>query len=107
MNTVYRTFWRWHFYAGLLVIPFLVVLALSGSIFLFKPQIQRWEERDFRNLPSTASVPPSQQAMAALAAFPDASFHSYRPSLQKEDAALVHLALPGDAGMRDVFVAPD
>jgi uncharacterized iron-regulated membrane protein len=108
MNTaVYRTFWRWHFYAGLFVIPFLIVLALSGSIFLFKPQIQNWEERAYRNLPSTTRVPPSQQAAAALAAFPGASFHSFRPPLADADAALVHLALPGAAGMRDVFVAPD
>jgi uncharacterized iron-regulated membrane protein len=106
-TAVYRTFWRWHFYAGLFVIPFLIVLALSGSVFLFKPQIQQWEERDFRNLQSAASVAPSQQVAAALAVFPGASFHSYRPSLQKSDAALVHLTLPGDAGMRDVFVAPD
>jgi uncharacterized iron-regulated membrane protein len=106
-SSVYRTFWRWHFYAGLFVIPFLIVLALSGSIFLFKPQIQSWEEREFRNLASTTSVPPSQQAAAALAAFPGASFHSYRPPRQQTDAALVHLSLPGSAGMRDVFVAPD
>jgi uncharacterized iron-regulated membrane protein len=106
-SSVYRTFWRWHFYAGLFVIPFLIVLALSGSIFLFKPQIQSWEEREFRNLPSTTSVPPSHQATAALDAFPGAGFHSYRPPLQKADAALVHLSLPDGAGMRDVFVAPD
>ena len=31
--------WRWHFYAGLLVIPVLVLLCLSGIVYLFKPQI--------------------------------------------------------------------
>jgi uncharacterized iron-regulated membrane protein len=106
-STVYRTFWRWHFYAGLFVIPFLLVLALSGSVFLFKPQIQDWEERNFRNLPSTAAAMPSQQTAAALAAFPGATLHSYGLPRQTGDAALVHLAMPDGAGMRDVFVAPD
>jgi uncharacterized iron-regulated membrane protein len=36
---LYRTLWRWHFYAGLFVIPFILLLSVSGSLFLFKPQI--------------------------------------------------------------------
>ena len=36
---LFRTIWRWHFYAGLLVIPILVVLCISGIVYLFKPQI--------------------------------------------------------------------
>ncbi|PUA17791.1 PepSY domain-containing protein [Glaciimonas sp. PCH181] len=35
----YRILWRWHFYAGLFVMPFLMVLAITGSIYVFKPQI--------------------------------------------------------------------
>lgn len=105
-NSIYRTLWRWHFYAGLFVIPFVAVLALSGTVFLFKPQIDRWEERAFRNLPLTAAVSPSRQVEVALAAFPGARFHSYRMPQRRGDAALVHLALPGAGAMRDVFVAP-
>jgi uncharacterized iron-regulated membrane protein len=103
---LYRTLWRWHFYAGLFVIPFLVTLSLSGTAFLFKPQIERWEERAFRELPATAEVSAARQVEAALAAVPGATFHSYRLPQAAADAALVHLALP-DGGMRDVFVAPD
>ncbi|WP_109481329.1 PepSY domain-containing protein [Paraburkholderia sp. C35] len=36
----YRTLWRWHFYAGLFVMPFLVVLAITGTIYCFQPQIE-------------------------------------------------------------------
>ncbi|CAG2137120.1 PepSY-associated TM helix domain-containing protein [Cupriavidus plantarum] len=32
--------WRWHFYAGLFVMPFLVVLAVTGTIYCFQPQIE-------------------------------------------------------------------
>ncbi|WP_369056772.1 PepSY domain-containing protein, partial [Burkholderia gladioli] len=36
----YRTLWRWHFYAGLFVMPFLVILAVTGTIYCFQPQIE-------------------------------------------------------------------
>jgi uncharacterized iron-regulated membrane protein len=103
---LYRTLWRWHFYAGLFVIPFVLVLALSGSIFLFKPQVDRWEERAFQRLPTTGMVTPGRQVEAALAAFPGARFHSYRLPARSGDAAMVHLALSGHGAMRDVFVSP-
>src|SRR5688572_22431754 len=103
---MYRTFWRWHFYAGLFVIPFVIVLALSGTVFLFKPQIDRWEERAFRDLPVEQAVSPARQASAALAAFPGARFHSYRLPARASDAALIHLSVPQTNAMRDVFVSP-
>lgn len=105
-GTLYRTVWRWHFYAGLFVIPFVLVLALSGSIFLFKPQIERWEERAFHDLPVHDAAPAGRQVEAALAAFPGARFHSYRLPDRDGDAAMVHLALAGHDAMRDVFVSP-
>ena len=35
----YNLAWRWHFYAGLFVAPFMVMLALTGTLYLFKPQL--------------------------------------------------------------------
>jgi len=101
--------WRWHFYAGLLVMPMVLILSLTGAIYLFKPQIDRWEERAFRNLPTLGAVAPDAQVDAALAAWPGASFHSYRLPEHPGDAAMVHLALPAGEGgqaMLDVFVSP-
>lgn len=105
-NVFHHSVWRWHFYAGLFVIPFVIVLALSGSIFLFKPQIERWEERAWQGLATQGAVSARLQAEAALAAFPGASLHSYRLPQRAGDAAMVHLALPGHGAMRDVFVSP-
>ena len=101
----YRMIWRWHFYAGLFVMPFILVLSLSGAAYLFKPQIDRWEERDFRGLSQANAVTPTRQLAVALAATPGATFHSYRLPEHPGDAAMIHLALPG-GGMTDVFVSP-
>ncbi len=103
---LYRTIWRWHFYAGLLVMPMIIVLSLSGAFYLFKPQVERWEERAFQHLPTAASALPSAQLAAVSAVFPGARMASYRLPLFAGDAAMIHIALPGEAGMRQVFVTP-
>lgn len=102
---LYRTIWRWHFYAGLFVMPFVLLLAITGSIYLFKPQIDRWEERSFAELPADNAVSADVQVARALQAFAGAKLDSYRLPEKQGDAALVHLDL-GDGAMRDVFVSP-
>jgi uncharacterized iron-regulated membrane protein len=37
---LYRVIWRWHFYAGILFAPFMILLAITGSVYLFKPQVE-------------------------------------------------------------------
>jgi uncharacterized iron-regulated membrane protein len=103
---LYRTLWRWHFYAGLFVIPFILILSVTGALYLFKPQIDRWEERRFQGLPVERVLSPNAQVDAALAAFPNARFHHYRLPEKRGDAALVHLTLADGETMRDVFVSP-
>ena len=41
LSGAYRAVWRWHFYAGVLVMPFLMLLALTGAIYLFKDEIDQ------------------------------------------------------------------
>ncbi|MBN9136430.1 MAG: PepSY domain-containing protein, partial [Phyllobacterium sp.] len=38
-QSLYRAIWRWHFFAGLLVIPFMLNLAITGGLYLFKDEI--------------------------------------------------------------------
>lgn len=38
-SPIYRAVWRWHFYAGIFAIPVLVILALSGIVYLFRFEI--------------------------------------------------------------------
>lgn len=103
---LYRAIWRWHFYAGLFVVPTVLVLALTGAIYLFKPQLDRWEERGFRGLASEGAVTPNAQVEAALKAEPGASFYAYRLPEQAGDAAMIHLGRADGHGMLDVFVSP-
>jgi uncharacterized iron-regulated membrane protein len=102
----YRMIWRWHFYAGLFVIPFILILSLSGALYLFKPQVERWEERAYQQLPLSGAVSANAQLDAALAAFPHSQFHSYRLPERVGDAAMIHLGLADGISMRDVFVSP-
>ncbi len=46
----YRAVWRWHFYAGLVCIPFLIVLSITGAIYLFRPQVEAWIDRPYDSL---------------------------------------------------------
>lgn len=45
-SSLYRAVWRWHFYAGLIVTPFLALLAVTGALYLFKPEIEALVYRD-------------------------------------------------------------
>ena len=66
VNKLCFAVWRWHFYAGLFVVPFIVILAVSGAVYLFKPQIEHWEENAFRGLSSATNVSANIQLDAAL-----------------------------------------
>ena len=101
----YRTIWRWHFYAGLFVLPFVLLLSVTGSIYLFKPQIDRWEERAWRGLGTESAVSPDRQLAAVMAAHPGARFDNYRLPELPGDAAMAQLGLP-DGRKREVFVSP-
>lgn len=69
---LYRTVWRWHFYAGLLVAPFMLFLAATGAIYLFNDEINDVLQREMRLVPvSTHDVSPSRIVENVLAAFPD------------------------------------
>ncbi|MFC4290949.1 PepSY-associated TM helix domain-containing protein [Sphingorhabdus arenilitoris] len=100
-----QSIWRWHFYAGLFVIPFILILSVTGAIYLFKPQIDRWEESAWRGLPTQNSVSADAQLNAALAQHPGATFVSYRLPQAPGDAAVVRLSL-GKRDKRDVYIAP-
>lgn len=98
----YRAVWRWHFYAGLFCIPFVVVLSVSGAVYLFKAEIEAWEERRYDSLDEGAfAAAPSSHVRAALGAFPGSRFESYEPPSAPGRAARVLVRHEGDAAVGD------
>ncbi len=102
----YRAVWRWHFYAGLFCVPFVIVLSISGLIYLFKPQIEAWNDRNYDNLQMTSKAKPaSEQIAAALAAVQGASFVSYElPEFESSSARVI--VRDGDTSIR-AYVQPE
>ncbi|QCR34123.1 PepSY domain-containing protein [Lysinibacillus sp. SGAir0095] len=79
-NSVYRTIWRWHFYAGIIFAPFLLILAITGSVYLFKPQIEQMIYKDYWVVTQNGEkLPASQQIEEVKALYPDAIVTTYRP----------------------------
>ncbi len=65
LPTLYQSVWRWHFYAGLIFAPFLIILAFSGSVYLFKPQIEGMLYKDMLTVSSVGSQPMSADELIA------------------------------------------
>ena len=89
-KVLYRTLWRWHFYAGIFCIPFVILLALTGAIYLFKPYYEHWQERDYRGLQITgAALSPNEQISVALASVEGGKLLSYRLPQAADEAILI------------------
>jgi uncharacterized iron-regulated membrane protein len=103
----YRGLWRWHFHAGMLCIPFVIVLALTGSIYLFKPQLDAFADRGVDHLAVTGHrATGEQQIAAAIASLPGSKLFVYEVPLAPDAAVRVHLYSPDGTG-RIVFVHPE
>jgi uncharacterized iron-regulated membrane protein len=40
-SRLYRLIWRWHFYAGMIVAPVLIVVSLTGGLYVFREELER------------------------------------------------------------------
>lgn len=105
-SALYRAVWRWHFIAGLLVLPFVITLAVTGGIYLFKDEINNIAYRDLRIVaPADTEVRPASDITAnALAAHPGV-LKAYHPAPAPDRAAEVKIL--GEDGLKNsVFVNP-
>jgi uncharacterized iron-regulated membrane protein len=73
----FRLIWRWHFYAGLFCLPFILWLASTGMIYLFRPQIEPLLEQRFAHVAKGPLHAPSAQVAAALRAVPGGVLNAY------------------------------
>ncbi len=105
-SALYRAVWRWHFIAGLLVLPFVIILAVTGGIYLFKDEINNAAYRDLRNVAPTVgpAQPASQITANALAAHPG-TLKAYHPAPAPDRTTEVKIL--GEDGVKNsVFVNP-
>jgi uncharacterized iron-regulated membrane protein len=105
-STTYRALWRWHFHAGMFCIPIVLVLAITGSIYLFKPQIDAFADRGVDSLAITgARASADAQIAAAIASVPGSKLFVYEIPREPDDAVRVHLYSADGSGLI-VYVHP-
>lgn len=69
--------WRWHFYAGLYVVPFLLMLAITGLVMVFFTGFQHRLGMIMAVTPQVQSTSVGEQAEAVLARLPGAQLKDY------------------------------
>ncbi len=103
--SLYRAIWRWHFFAGLLVIPFMLNLAITGSLYLFKDEIadtfyaHRHIVRDTGPMRSPQTI-----VDAAVKGMPGATVTAYREAASTTRSAEVTVSRGGVSTI--VYVDP-
>jgi uncharacterized iron-regulated membrane protein len=76
-NKFYFAAWRWHFYAGLFVVPFLLMLAITGGIMMIYAGASSQYGMVGNIAPGATALPVSAQAKAALASVPEGKLLKY------------------------------
>jgi uncharacterized iron-regulated membrane protein len=106
LRPAYARIWRWHFFAGLFLSPTLAVLAVTGLIYLFKPQV---EPALYRRMLEVQASPQSVSAQAqlesAMRVHPDAALSYVVPSPGPGKSAQVFMKLKSGE-RRVVYVNP-
>ncbi|CAM5776321.1 hypothetical protein LMIY3S_05469 [Labrys miyagiensis] len=104
--SLYRAIWRWHFYAGLLSIPFLVLLAVTGSLYLFKNEINQtvFAYRSVVADPGRPALEPSALVSRAIAAVPGSTPGSYTDPATRTAPAVVSVKAGGSKHL--VYIDP-
>ena len=101
----YAAVWRWHFYAGLFCLPFILWLSITGTIYLWKPQIERVLDAPYDQLaPGPVRAPPERIAALALAAVHGARFDQYQ--LPQTPRQAVRVLVTARGVQRRVYVDP-
>ena len=102
----YYRVWRWHFFAGLIAIPVFMTLAVTGIIYLFKPQLDPIVYADLmRVTPLEKTLLDSDIVASAKKDYPAATVDYYIPQELADGSAAVGFT-SADHKSFDVFVNP-
>lgn len=102
----YRAVWRCHFYAGLFVIPFVIILSITGIIYLFKPQLDAFIYRDLLFVtPQSQTVGADAQLKAVSAKYPGSAVTSFTVPFEADRSSQFDVVTNDGKGL-SVFVDP-
>lgn len=59
--------WKWHFIAGLISLPFVLVLSITGAIYLFNPDVEKEAVANIQDVIQTSQTPISYQKQWEIA----------------------------------------
>lgn len=105
-QSIYRAVWRWHFYAGLIVAPFMLILSVTGAIYLFNDEINDVLHAEKRIVaPHEATEPLSRLVAAAEAGVPGGKATRIDTWSAPDRSAQVFVTAGDGAALR-VFVDP-
>ncbi|MBX3479307.1 MAG: PepSY domain-containing protein [Caulobacter sp.] len=106
-SRLYGLIWRWHFYAGLLCLPFFILLATTGGLYLFRDELAPVLEHDRLIAPSgpgAVSLTPETLISRALAARPGRAIRFTPPPMPGRTA---EVGIRGETGpVTSVFLDP-
>jgi len=106
-SALYRRVWRWHFYAGLICLPFIFSLAVTGALYLFNHELDDIIYADALLRPTPAlpgALASSDIVQRARAAYPGTPRSLTLPEDERHTVQ-VDIAQPGGV-TRQVFVDP-
>lgn len=104
----FRAVWRWHFFASFVVVPVLLLLAVTGLIYLFRFQLEPLLHPDLMKVdpPANAVAQPYAQQLAVVnTAYPGSTAVSLTEPKDAESPTIVSITTADGVG-RDVYVSP-
>lgn len=94
---LYRAVWRWHFYAGLFVLPFLIALSLTGALYLFDDELDALIHSDLKRVEvQQATQPAASLVSSALQAHPGTAVKYTSPGTPESSAEITVNAMTGE-----------
>lgn len=104
-SSLYRRVWRWHFYAGLLCLPILVLMAVTGALYLYKDAIESRLDAGWHFVPPTSGPGLDGESLVqrALAAQPGSAVRFIPPAASGRSA---EVGVRTDGGVVTVYLDP-
>lgn len=105
LSGAYRAVWRWHFYAGLIVLPVLMLMALTGALYLFHDEIDGLAYRSMSQVEAGSGTVSPDRWVAAAEAGTGGRVSNVLIPARPDQAVRLTVDLP-DGSQRTAFVDP-